>query len=105
MSRPSNSYVGFDGIGDVALFVRRLMKLLFIRWRRQLLSTVCDLGVERDEAHPRNTSLVPGHHADRFVLVVIDLKSQFRGHVEIGQHVATRNCRDERLFRVHVRRV
>lgn len=101
----SNRNFCFDGVGNVTLFVRKVVKPLLVRCRGQLLAAVGDLWIELNRAHPRNAFLVLGHLAKCLVLVTIHLESLPGSQMQIREHVTARNRRDERFLWVHVGRI
>jgi len=75
VSNSSDSDFGFNRIGDEALLMCHLMQVLLICGRGELVAAVGNLRMKRDSAHPGKASLVLGHHADGFVIVLVHLKA------------------------------
>lgn len=94
-----------DGVGDVTLFVRKVVKTLPVCCRGQLFAAVGDLRIELNRANPRNALFILGHLPKCLVLVAIHLESLPGSQMQIREHVAARNRRDERFLRVNVGRI
>ena len=84
-----NDHFSLDRIRNKTLLVRQMMQLFFIRRHRQFVPAVADFWVERDQTDPWHAVFVLGHHADGFILVVVNLESMLGRQVKKREHVAT----------------
>src|SRR6266704_5309939 len=73
--RGSHRHLGFDGVGNEALFVGQVVEPLLIGWHGQPLAAISDLRVKSDLTHPSRAALIFARHADRFVVVAVHLEA------------------------------
>jgi len=87
--------LGFDGIGDVALLVGKVMEVGFFPGGGAFPAGVGDGGVKSDEGDPGDAALVLGHLAGGLIVIGGDVEALAAGEVEEGEHVATGEGGDE----------
>src|SRR5205823_14925963 len=89
-----------DRVRDEALVVRAVVQLQDVRARGQPLARERHARAQRDAHHGGPSGGVPAHDPKGIVAVIVDPPAAGGGQRQEPQHVAARERRDQRLFRI-----
>src|SRR5690606_4474763 len=99
------AHLGLDRVGDEALLVGGMMQALELRRRRPAIAAEGDLGAQGDHRHGHPALFVFLHDAHGCIGIAVHHEALLRRERQEKQHMAARQGRDERLLRIHRRRV
>ena len=97
--------LSFHRVCDKTLVMGVVVEFALFLLGRYPETPIRDPRPEDYRTNPGNTPLIFGKDADRLIRIGSYFDSSFVSQIQVGQHMATGDCRDKSLFGIDVRRV